>query len=272
MQCDPRTLRAIVTAVTLCAADVSLAQGKLNVSESVELSAPVARTWAVIKDFDQWQRWHPAITGTEIVKGRGNNAGTVRLLTTRDGQRISEELLAYSDKLMSYRYRIVESTLPVAQYVSTIKVVKGRGVSVIVWRGSFNAAPGVADAEARRVITGIYLAGFDGLKKRLPPPEPPKPARPGKPAAKPGDKPPADVSKPGSKPSPGTAPKDTPKSIPKDTPKSVPKDAPKSVPQETPARPVAPAIKDAPVSPPKPPAAPVPRPSPAPPPSPTTTG
>jgi hypothetical protein len=143
------------------------AGGSLSVTEKADLSAPPAKVWAAIKDYNGWQNWHPAIASTEIPKGTGNAKGTVRVLTTKDGAKIKEELLAYSDKSKSYKYRIVESPLPVTNYVSTIKVLKSKTGSEVVWSSSFKAKEGTSDDEAKKVISGIYTAGLDNLKNTL---------------------------------------------------------------------------------------------------------
>ena len=49
----------------------------------------------------------------EIVKGTNNQAGAVRKLTIKDGPSFTEELLAFDEGTHSYRYRIVESPLPI---------------------------------------------------------------------------------------------------------------------------------------------------------------
>lgn len=150
--------------VMACAACGAFAAGKtLSVSEKVEVSAPAAKTWDTIKDFNGWQAWHPAIASTDITKGKGNTKGTVRVLTTKDGAKITEELTAFSAGSMSYTYRILESPLPVTNYVSTLKVSKGKAGSTVVWSSRFKAKDGTSDDEAKKVIAGIYRAGLDNL-------------------------------------------------------------------------------------------------------------
>lgn len=139
----------------------------LAVTEKADLSVPPAKAWEAIKDFDGWQSWHPAIGSTAISKGNGNTKGTVRVLITKDGAKITEELLAYGGKSMSYKYRITDSPLPVTNYVSTIKVVKSKDGSTVVWSSTFKAKAGTPDAEAKKVISGIYTAGLDNLKSML---------------------------------------------------------------------------------------------------------
>ena len=154
-------------AIAALATGASAAGQTLSVTEKAELPVPPAKTWDAIKDFDGWQNWHPAIASSDITKGKGNSKGTVRVLTTKDGAKITEELLAYSKKSMSYEYRITNSPLPVTHYVSTIKVVKSEGGSTVVWTSNFKAKEGTPDDEAKKVISGIYTAGLDNLKRLL---------------------------------------------------------------------------------------------------------
>ena len=139
----------------------------LSVIAKVELSVPPAKAWLAIRDFDGWQSWHPAIGSTDIIEGTGNTRGTVRILRTRDGAKFTEELLGHSDKSRTYQYRITDSPLPVANYVSTIEVVPAKGGSTVVWRSSFMVRQGAADDDVRKVIAGIYTAGLDSLKRRF---------------------------------------------------------------------------------------------------------
>lgn len=157
----------LALALAALAPSVLAADKSLSVMEKVDLPVPPAKAWETIKDFDGWQNWHPAIGSTDIPKGKGNTKGTVRVLTTKDGAKITEELLSHDDKSKTYQYKITESPLPVTNYVSTIKVVKAKGGSTIVWSSDFVAKQGTADNEAKKVIAGIYTAGLDSLKSKL---------------------------------------------------------------------------------------------------------
>jgi hypothetical protein len=48
---------------------------------------------------------------------------------------------------MSYEYRIIDSPLPVMNYVSTIKVLKSKGGSEVVRSSSFKAKAGTSDGQ-----------------------------------------------------------------------------------------------------------------------------
>lgn len=164
----PSTIRRLALAV--CTASLTAAAWAaptLKVEESTSVAAPPAAVWKVVGDYAGLQDWHPAVASTEITKGKDNVRGAVRVLTTKDGAKIVEELLAYDGKGRSMRYRIKESPLPVKDYVATLAVKpEGKG-SRIVWKSEFNRAGEVDDAKARDIIAGIYRAGFDSARAKL---------------------------------------------------------------------------------------------------------
>jgi mxaD protein len=147
----------------------------LNVTESVDIKAPVARVWATAKDFDSLNKWHPGFAKDELVKGTNNKPGAVRSLTIKDGPTFTEELLAFSNKTHTYRYRIVESPLPVRDYVATFTVKPGEGgTSKVTWVGHFkrknpaeNPPAAENDAAAVKLITGVFQSGLANLKHLL---------------------------------------------------------------------------------------------------------
>ena len=154
-------LALVVGTTTAFAANV------LSVKEKVELSVPPDKAWALIKDFDGWQNWHPAIASTEITSGKNNSHGEVRVLTTKDGGKITEKLVRYQPKAFGYTYSILESPLPVTEYTSTVQVKATQSGSVVTWASHFKAKEGTADADAIKTIRDIYRAGLDNLKAKL---------------------------------------------------------------------------------------------------------
>jgi hypothetical protein len=159
--------RAAVGFAAALLATSGFAAGPLSVREKVELPVPPEKAWEVIKDFDGWQNWHPVVASTDITSGKGNKPGTVRVLTTKDGAKITEKLTHYQPKAFSYTYVITDSPLPVTDYVSTIQVKAAKSGSVVYWRSQFKAKEGTADADAIKVIRGVYTAGLDSLKAKL---------------------------------------------------------------------------------------------------------
>lgn len=139
------------------------AERAVSVVETVQLGVAPSRTWQAINDFSAWQAWHPAFATTRMVKGDGRTPGSLRVLTTKDGAQFTEELVAFDASARSYQYRIIESPAPVADYVSTIQVQQAAGGSTVVWRSQFNLKPGTTEAEAKKLISGVYRAGLDNL-------------------------------------------------------------------------------------------------------------
>ncbi len=149
--------------------------GYLQVNESVEINAPPAKVWSLVKDWNGLHKWHPAFSNTEIKSGENNKRGAVRTLTMADGgAKFDEELDGFSDKRRKYSYRIIsDSPLPVVDYSSTILVKSGKakGSSVLVWKGKFkrkvadNPPAGQDDAGVKKAIIGAYQAGLQNVKK-----------------------------------------------------------------------------------------------------------
>jgi uncharacterized protein YndB with AHSA1/START domain len=135
----------------------------LQVSQSVEVAAPPEKVWDTISGFCSIAKWHPVVKQcTESAQ----NGAEMRKLETADGGVLVEKRVQYSDEGMSYTYVIVDSPLPVSNYVSTLAVMGSGDGSMITWSGEF-AAKGAPEAKAVEVITGIYQAGLKALKDQL---------------------------------------------------------------------------------------------------------
>jgi mxaD protein len=147
----------------------------LKVVKSVDIQAPVDKVWATVKDFDSLDKWHPGFSRDSIVSGTNNQPGAVRSLTVKDGPTFTEKLLAFDEAGHSYRYRIIESPLPLRRYVSWVTVKPGpHGGSRVTWTGTFMRkspsdapADGQDDATAIKLVTSVYQGGLDNLKKQL---------------------------------------------------------------------------------------------------------
>jgi polyketide cyclase/dehydrase/lipid transport protein len=134
-----------------------------KVHETVTLEGSVDEVWAVIGGFDDLPRWHPAVASSTLEEG-----GRVRRLRLADGAALVERLHNFSERERSYGYSIEQGPLPVSRYHSQLHVSEpsnGRGCRV-EWSGEF-VADGVPEAEAIRLIAGIYRAGLDRLGERF---------------------------------------------------------------------------------------------------------
>lgn len=134
-----------------------------RVSTTTELKVPADEVWKLIGGFNALPDWHPAVEKSQV---EGEGEGSVRRLSLAGGGTIVERLERIDDDERLYSYSIVDSPLPVANYVSTIRVRdKGDGTATVVeWSSEFTAS-GASEKDASKVIQGIYDAGFENLKK-----------------------------------------------------------------------------------------------------------
>jgi mxaD protein len=168
-----RTIAAALGASLALAAAAWAAAPPLSTTKSIDIDAPAAKVWTVVKEFNGLNTWHPAVAKDEIVEGTNDAVGAVRLLTLKGGGTIKEKLLAYDDAGHSMKYEIVEGVLPVSHYSSTIAVkANGEGKSTMTWTGHYkrkNTGDDPSDKEndktAQDAVAGVYQGGLDNVKK-----------------------------------------------------------------------------------------------------------
>jgi hypothetical protein len=145
----------------------------LVVGEMIEINAKPDVVWNIVKGFDGLVNWHPAFSGSPLVKGKNGQVGAVRALTIKDGPTFTEELVAYSEPRMAYTYIIVESPLPLDHYQSSMSVkANSSGGTTVAWIGTFtrknprnNPPEAETDAAMVNLIIGAYQAGLQTVKK-----------------------------------------------------------------------------------------------------------
>jgi mxaD protein len=142
----------------------------LNTYESIRVSAPAAKTFATVTRWDALESWCPAFAKTEIVSG-GNAVGSVRAVTVKEGPTFTEELLAFDPAGRSYKYKIIESPLPIVEYVSTVRVYDMGDYSEIVWLASYkrrakdDPTAETDDTAMMNFVGGLYKACLGNAKK-----------------------------------------------------------------------------------------------------------
>jgi len=88
---------------------------------SCVIEAPLAKVWQTIRPFDSLAAWHPYVAACTIEEGQpADRVGCIRRLQLRDGGIVRETLLALSDPEHRIVYDILESPMPVANYVARI--------------------------------------------------------------------------------------------------------------------------------------------------------
>ena len=165
---------AIIAGLSMLACGLaSAAAPRLTTSKSITIDASATKVWSMVKDFNALNTWHPAVATDEIVEGKNDTVGAVRLLTLKGGGTIKEKLLAFNSAGRTFKYSIVEGVLPVSDYTSTLVVKSvGKNKSTVTWSGRFkrknvgdNPAENENDKTAVDTIGGVYKGGLENLKK-----------------------------------------------------------------------------------------------------------
>ena len=58
---------------------------ELTAGQSIRINAPPEVVWAVVGDYNGSPRWLPLVERSEIVVGKNNQVGAIRLITRRNG-------------------------------------------------------------------------------------------------------------------------------------------------------------------------------------------
>lgn len=141
----------------------------MHVFRSMVIDADIHRVWRAVRAFDGVAAWNPGVVRAELENGAPTATGTVRSLHTPDGAIFRETLLAHSETECTYTYDILESPLPITDYVSTHRLIPitHTGQTLGIWEGRFDCAPDVANEMGSIVGDAIYIGGMAGLNRYL---------------------------------------------------------------------------------------------------------
>ena len=134
------------------------------------LPAPAKTVWQRVRDFNGLPRWHPRIRESRIEEGLpADKVGCVRAFALQNGDRLREQLLALSDYDMFCTYSILESPMPLSEYVATIRVtpITDGDRSFIEWSAEFECDDAVADDLGNGSGNDVFQGGFDALKRHF---------------------------------------------------------------------------------------------------------
>jgi uncharacterized protein YndB with AHSA1/START domain len=134
------------------------------------IDAPVARVWERVRDFNALPRWHPGIRDSRIENGEpADRVGCVRDFHLQNGERIRERLLGLSDYDYFCTYSILESPMPLTDYVATLRLtpVTDGDRTFAEWSAEFDCAPEVAEDLVIGIGQNVFQAGFNALKRLM---------------------------------------------------------------------------------------------------------
>ncbi len=134
------------------------------------IAAPAAKVWERVRDFNGLPRWHPRIADSQIENGEpSDKVGCIRNFRLQNGDQIREQLLALSDYDMFCTYSILESPMPIENYVATLRLtpVSDGDRCFVEWSAEFDCSPDVEADVSNGIATNVFQGGFDALKRHF---------------------------------------------------------------------------------------------------------
>lgn len=142
----------------------------VKVVKSTVLEAPVEDVWGVLRDFNGHDQWHPAVADSEVERGLpSDRIGCVRRFHLADGSELREQLLTLSDADMAFSYCLLDTPVPLLNYVAHVRLapVTDEDWTFWHWESRFDTPKGM-DAELRQTVAeNIYQGGFDAIRAHM---------------------------------------------------------------------------------------------------------
>jgi hypothetical protein len=142
----------------------------VRVYTSSVIDAAAEAVWDVVRDFNALSRWHPLIVDSRIENSQASDkVGCIREIRLRDGGRIREQLLTLSDFDYQCTYSILESPMPLANYIATLKLtpITDGNRAFAEWSAEFDCDEAQERELAENIGQGVFQAGFNALKQRF---------------------------------------------------------------------------------------------------------
>lgn len=142
----------------------------VKVQRSTVIDAPVSAVWQILRDFNGHDQWHPAVATSVLEEAeRTDEVGAVRHFQLTSGERLREKLLTLSDKEHRFRYAIVDSEVPLHNYVAEVRLkpVTDGNRTFWTWSSRFDTPRGQESELAKLVAENVYEAGFEAVRARV---------------------------------------------------------------------------------------------------------
>ncbi|ESX90858.1 SRPBCC family protein [Mesorhizobium sp. M0830] len=142
----------------------------VRVVRSTIVSAPIEAVWDVVRDFNGHDRWHPIVVESHIERGLySDRVGCVRNFRLANGTEMREKLLTLSDLEWALSYCLLDTPLPIFNYVAHVRLlpVTDGHHTFWEWLGRFDAPTGRETELASMIGNDIYQAGFDAVRSQL---------------------------------------------------------------------------------------------------------
>ncbi|TQJ97640.1 SRPBCC family protein [Achromobacter sp. SLBN-14] len=134
------------------------------------VNAPLDRVWPLFRDFNGLGGWHPGVAQSRLEEGGRHDAvGSVRHLTLKPSGFVREQLLMLDDPNTALRYSIIETDLPMRDYVAGISLhpVTEGGGTLVQWWADFRVEGARLSDVAEAVGQNVFAAGLAALEEKL---------------------------------------------------------------------------------------------------------
>lgn len=134
------------------------------------VQAPLDKVWPMFRDFNGLGGWHPGIAHSQLEEGGRHDAvGSVRHLTLKPSGFVREQLLMLDDPNTSLRYSIIETDLPMRDYVAGVSLhpITEGGGTLVQWWADFRVEGAALSDVATAVGQGVFAAGLAALDAKL---------------------------------------------------------------------------------------------------------
>ncbi len=141
-----------------------------KVFTSSVINAPIDEVWKKIRDFNALPEWHPVIADSYIENNEpGDKIGCIRNFNLKDGANIREQLLALNDVEHLCTYSMLDSPMPIENYVATLRLlpITDGNQTYAEWTAEFSCSQEEENELTDTVSNGVFQAGFDALKNNL---------------------------------------------------------------------------------------------------------
>ncbi|MFN7306316.1 MAG: SRPBCC family protein [Acetobacteraceae bacterium] len=141
-----------------------------RVVRSTVIAEPVETIWAILRDFNGHDQWHQAVVESTIERGQtADRVGCVRRFRLADGSELREKLLTLSDADMAFSYCLLDTPIPLLNYVAHVRLapITDGDQTFWHWEGRFDTPKGREAELACLVGEEIYDGGFNAIRAHL---------------------------------------------------------------------------------------------------------
>jgi len=134
------------------------------------IASPAEKVWERVRDFNALPKWHPRIRDSRIEDALpSDKIGCIRNFNLQNGDTIREQLLGLSDYDMFCTYSIIESPMPLSDYVATLRLtpVTDGPRCFIEWSAEFECDPDTEAGLGQGIGSDVFQTGFDALKRHF---------------------------------------------------------------------------------------------------------